>query len=68
MRFFEDFNMMMSMRMRIKMRRSRRTTMATRSMRRTTRRRIMTKLLSVIPFRNHKIETWGFHEDKVNIH
>ena len=63
MRFFEDFNMMMSMRMRIKMRRSRRTTMTTGSMRRTTRRRIMTKLLSVIPFRNNKIETWGFHED-----
>ena len=55
--------MMMSIRMRIKMRRSRRTTMTTRSMRRTTRRRIMTKLLSVIPLRNHKIETWGFHED-----
>ena len=55
--------MMMSMRMRLKMRRSRRTTMTTGSMRSTTRRRIMTKLLSVIPFRNNKIETWGFHED-----
>ena len=46
----------MMMRMRIKMRRSRRITT-------TTRRRTMTKLSNVIPFQNHKIETWGCYED-----
>ena len=37
--------------------------MSMRWTRRTTRRRTMTKLSSVITFRNHKIETCGFRED-----